>query len=117
MEWLPQALKIGMSEEMFWHSNPRKIKPYIKAYEERRKDDMRNANVVAYIQARYFCDSLACTVGNMFGGKHEFPEEPYDFLGEKKQQELSEEEKAAQVKLFFAELETMKRNFELEKQG
>lgn len=112
MEWLPQALKLGMTEDQFWRSNPRKLKPYIKAYEERRKEEMQTANVVAYIQARYFCDSLACTVGNMFGGKHEFPSEPYEFFADKKK-ELTEEEKAKQVELLFAELETMQRNFEM----
>lgn len=106
-----------MTEERFWRSNPIQMMPYAKAYSDRIKEEMQRQNIICYVQARYFVDSLMCTVGNMFssGVKNEFPKEPYPFF--EPQKELTEEEKSKQVELFFAELEAMQHNFELEKQG
>ncbi len=118
MEWLPKALEIGISEAVFWTLNPRKIRPYIIAEENRIKKQMQLQNTMNYIQGIYFSDAIKCTIGNMFstdGKKFEFPKEPYPLFENKK--ELSEEEKSKQVDLFFKQLEVMKMNFELEKQS
>ena len=35
-KWLPKALMIGMREEQFWETNPRKMKPYSEAFKQKR---------------------------------------------------------------------------------
>lgn len=109
-----------MTEEQFWSSNPRRMKPYIIASEERKQEELRTANVIAYINGIYTRDALICTVGNMFSDKNskklEYPSEPYDFFKKQEvQKELTEEEKIEQTKALFMKLDIMKSNFELAK--
>lgn len=35
-EWLPYALSIGIQYSDFWHMNPRRIKAFAKAYENKK---------------------------------------------------------------------------------
>lgn len=116
--WLISALSVGVKYDEFWHLTPYKVKLIIEGYSEKQKRQMEYDNTMAYIQGRYFVDALLCTVGNMFskkGAKNlEYPKEPYNIEGEK---ELTQEEKDAQVKAFFANMERMKENFKRYKKG
>ena len=108
-EWLPYALSIGIDETIFWGLNPRKLKPYIKAYRIRKREE----NMMSYVQGRYFVDALLSTVGNMFKGKHakafEYPKEPYPLFEEKV--ELTEEEIKRQRNNLILSLKIMQSNF------
>ncbi|CAJ0592236.1 unnamed protein product [Cylicocyclus nassatus] len=67
-ELLPYALSIGITEEKFYTLNPRKIKPYEKAYHLRRRmEDENNFWLGQYI--RY-------AVGSVLSEKGEYPKEP-----------------------------------------
>lgn len=117
--WLVQALSIGISYNDFWGMNPHIIKIYIDAY----KTKLEEHNFLMYLQGIYVRDALLSTVGNMFKGKgtkdFEYPKEPYSLNSEEtdnSNKELTEEEKDLQVKMLFANLESMKRRFDARKQ-
>lgn len=116
--WLIPAMAIGIPYKDFWNYTPHDVKLIIEGYKEQQKIRFDYDNLLAYLQGRYFVDALLCTVGNMFskkGAKNlEYPKEPYSFEEEK---ELTQEEKDAQVKAIFANLERMKNNFERAKEG
>lgn len=118
--WLPVALSIGVIYKDFWELTPHDVCLIIEGHRKSVQQKLDYDNLIAYIQGRYFVDALACTVGNMFskkGAKHlEYPKEPYD-VNPKEERELTEEEKAVQVKAIFDNLERMKENFERNKKG
>lgn len=53
----------------------------IKAHNEAKKTELRQANMLYHLEGMYFADALLATVGNMFRGKgqkaFEYPKEPY----------------------------------------
>lgn len=107
-----------MTEEIFWHSNPRLMKPYLKAYEDKRKEEFETSNILMYIQGAYFKDALNCVIGNMFKGKNdkpiEYPSEPYQlFRNKEPERELTEEEKIEKTKQLFTRLSVMKSNYDI----
>lgn len=107
-----------MTEEIFWHSNPRLMKPYLKAYEEKAKEDFERQNIMMYIQGVYFKDALSCVIGNMFKGKNEkpieYPSEPYRlFKNKEENRELTEEEKIEQTNQLFTRLSLLKANYDI----
>lgn len=109
IEWLPYALLIGIDETQFWSMNPRRLKPYTKAYNMQKQSE----NTMAYIQGMYFVEALRCTIGNMFSKKSskplEYPKEPYRlFEGER---DLTEHDIEKQRENLVARLKIMQSNF------
>lgn len=53
----------------------------VKAYNEAKKNEIKQANMLMHLEGMYFVDALLATVGNMFRGKgqkaFEYPKEPY----------------------------------------
>ena len=92
--------------------NPHRINIHVKGYNVRVKREFELFNVEAYLQGEYFCEAIAATVVNMFGGKNSYPNEPYKF-GESS--ELSEEDIQKQRDLFVANYLRMQANFNLAK--
>ena len=78
---MPKIIPLGTSYDDFWHLNPRKINVMVKAYNEAKKIEIRQANMLLHLEGMYFADALLATVGNMFRGKgqkaFEYPKEPY----------------------------------------
>lgn len=75
MVWLPQALFLGIPEERFWQLNPRKMKPWKKAYEMRLEHEDR----IAWETGRYFMASI----GAALNGKPDiYPRLPFSQLKE-----------------------------------
>lgn len=108
--------KAGVSYEDFGKLNMKKIRYIAKAYSEKVEADFKIADTMAFIQGRYMVDALLCTVGNMFGGKNakfSYPEQAYSMANQER--ELTEEEKQRQREEFIATLQTMERNFNLNK--
>lgn len=100
--------------------NPRKMKPYIRAYEIKIEHERDDKNAFAYLQGIYFRDALLSTVGNMFSGKNgkkfEYPDKPYEFYKKHEEEhELTEEEKIQKTNELFLKLNIMKSNFDLAK--
>lgn len=118
--WLVFALSIGISYDEFWHYTPHEINLVTEAYNRKQERKLEYDNLVAFVQGRYMVDALLSTVGNMFSKKGsktiEYPQKPYD-LNPQEYRELTEEEKQAQVKAIFDNLERMKANFERAKEG
>lgn len=53
-KWLPKALTIGMTEEQFWETNPRKMKPYSEAFKQRQMiADTNNWTLGLYIKSAF----------------------------------------------------------------
>lgn len=117
-EYLPHALSIGIQEKDFWSMNPRRLKVHIKAYKLKREEQLTYDNYIAYLSGIYVMDALSSTVGNMFKNKgskpNQYPEKPYE-LGDKKEEELSQDEIQRQTELLFARLNVMGKNFEMQK--
>ena len=108
--------KAGISLEQFGKLNMKQIHYIANAYFEKQKADFEKADVLAYVQGRYMVDALLCTVGNTLGGKKadfQYPEQAYS--QKNKEQELTEDEIQRQREQFMATLQTMGRNFELNK--
>ena len=78
---MPKVIPLGTSYEDFWALNPRKINIMVKAYNEAKKNEIRQSNMLFHLEGMYFADALCATVGNMFRGKgqkpFEYPKEPY----------------------------------------
>lgn len=73
---LPYALMLGMTEGQFWHSNPKLMKPYVKAHELKVEEMDRQA----HIQGAYFLHALMTALDKSFNGKKastEYPELPF----------------------------------------
>ena len=108
--------KAGISYSEFGKLNMKEIHYIAKAYAEKREEDFKVADTIAFIQGRYMIDALLCTVGNMFGGKNakfSYPEKAYSLAAH--EEELTEEEIEQQRQQFIATLQTMERNFNLTK--
>ena len=66
--WLPKALLVGMSEDKFWESNPRTLKPYIEAHKlKSMQTDSDNWMLGQYIRL---------AIGSLLDKKCKFPEKP-----------------------------------------
>lgn len=108
--------KAGISYDQFGKLNMKQIKYIANAYAEKMEDDIKTADVVAYIQGRYMVDALLATVGNMLGGKkadYSYPEQAYSMA---KEEVLTEDEIQSQREQFIASLMTMEKNFKLSKE-
>lgn len=78
---MPKVIPLGTSYDEFWKLNPNKINVMVAAYNEMKKNEIRQANMLYHLEGMYFMDALIATVGNMFRGKgqkaFEYPKEPY----------------------------------------
>lgn len=78
---MPKVIPLGTSYDEFWKLNPNKINVMVAAYNEAKKNEIRQANMLYHLEGMYFMDALIATVGNMFRGKgqkaFEYPKEPY----------------------------------------
>ncbi len=78
---MPKVIPLGTTYDDFWCLNPRKINIMVKAYNEAKKTELRQMNMLYHLEGMYFADALLATVGNMFRGKgqkaFEYPKEPY----------------------------------------
>lgn len=109
---LPEAIRIGVPEERFFHLTPRKLRAYYKAYgdhldEQRKRDDINNYNL-----GIYFAEAIASTVGNQLSGKHskphKYPDKPFS-----ENKNNSEEELQRKRELFMSALKVKMTNFNL----
>lgn len=110
--------KAGISYHEFGKLNMKQIRYILNAYTEKQKEDFKLSDIHAFIQGRYMVDALLCTVGNMLGGKHSnfsYPEQAYSLANDER--ELTEDEIQRQREEFIAVLQTMERNFNLNKEN
>ena len=95
-------MSIGISEEKILESDPKDLEPYELAH----KIVMNRRNTELYRLGMYFGDAISATVGNMFGGKNKYPEEPYRiFSMTEEEKEIDKEEQLKAVLRFFGAME------------
>lgn len=100
---MPKVIPLGTSYDDFWRLNPRKINVMVKAYNEAKKNELRQANMLLHLEGMYFVDALLATVGNMFRGKgskaYEYPKEPFTLDLEYEEGLDMEDEKEREIAL------------------
>lgn len=79
-EWLPFCLNIGISYELFWTLNPRKIRPFVLADRKKQEEDFNMRNFNAWLNGIY----VAQAIGSCFSKQDKYPEQPIDFKESKK---------------------------------
>lgn len=113
-EWLPDALAIGISEELFWTLNPHRLKAYVKADEIRReRQDEEMWRMGLYVNRA----TLASTENVLAGKKASITyfEEPLLATAKKEAEEvaLTEEQQMKQVEALFTSLSVLATNSKL----
>lgn len=77
---MAKVIPLGTTYNDFWQLNPRIINVMVEAYNESKKNEIRQANMLYHLEGKYFMDALLATVGNMFRGRgqkaFEYPDEP-----------------------------------------
>lgn len=117
---MPKVIPLGTSYQEFWTLNPRIIDVMVAAYNERKKAEIRTANMLYHLEGMYFADALCATVGNMFRGRgqkaFEYPKEPYTLdLEYEEGLDMSDEENvdiARQRRNFVTQLNNLFRDLE-----
>ncbi len=113
---------MGITEEQFWFMNPRKLKPYIKAYQIEQKQ----IDEYAWIMGAYVYEAVSTVMANVFSkhGTHKYRQVP--FLQEVNSgvsesdkpvnRPLTSEEKKKYTEQLFLALSVMQANFNIKKQ-
>lgn len=85
--YLPGALQIGVDYGLFWQLTPKKLEPFLKAYESRQKEQLEFINIAGWVNGMYAGYSL----GTAFGENVQYPEKPVQiFQSEEDVQENTE---------------------------
>ena len=85
--YLPGALQIGVDYGLFWQLTPKKMEPFLKAYESRQKEQLEFINIAGWVNGMYAGYSL----GAAFGENVQYPEKPVQiFQSEEDVQENTE---------------------------
>lgn len=119
MNYLTDALSIGVPYDLFWHLNPTKLKPFMDAYHRKQ----REIDAQMWYMGQYFMKALDATVLNIFRDKNtkrgEYFEKPLLEMAEfqKKEQKLSEEEIIKRTEALFLQLEVMSNNEKRQKRA
>lgn len=77
--WLPQALTIGVGYELFWKLNPKKLKPFMVAFKQKKDEEIATINYTTWLQGRYNADAINCN----FSKNGKYPDKPIDLSGKK----------------------------------
>lgn len=108
---LPSALTIDVPYELFWHLNPKKLKPFYTAFENKRKlRDEENW----FVWGNYAMSAFITIVSNVLSknSQAKYVEKPLYKMIET-QKELTEEEKRIKREELFTKLQIMQANFEI----
>lgn len=94
---------MGVSYETFWHLNPRKLKPFEKAYELEMESRQARMNLEAWLNGLYEQNAIA----SIFGKNNKYPTKPFDIFGVSKQK--TPEEEVEEFKNYVAEMALKKK--------
>ena len=75
--WLPSALLMDVTYEIFWTLNPRKLKPFEKAMELKQKAIQNRMNLTGWVSGIYVQHAIASCLSK--GAK--YPQKPLDIFG------------------------------------
>lgn len=112
------CLALGISEELFWTLNPKRLHPYLEAeklMQEKRDTEMWRMGMYVY-------DAVHAAVDNVLNGRKsqaKYMDKPLleQYKEAKQEVELTEEDEMKQVEAFFLSLETLSTNAKLAKQA
>ena len=102
------ALRMGVDYHLFWQLNPRRLQPFVKAYQEEQKAQLERANFAAWLSGIYVTHSIAASLGE----NARYPEKPIDLY---ETEEELESRKAREAELFSAYVDMFNKNFESRK--
>lgn len=112
------CLALGISEELFWTLNPKRLHPYLEAeklIQEKRDTEMWRMGMYVY-------DAVRAAVDNVLNGRKsqaKYMDKPLleQYKEAKQEVALTEEDEMKQVEAFFLSLETLSTNAKLAKQA
>lgn len=112
------CLALGISEELFWTLNPKRLHPYLEAeklMQEKRDTEMWRMGMYVY-------DAVRTAVDNVVNGRKsqaKYMDKPLleQYKEAKQEVALTEEDEMKQVEAFFLSLETLSTNAKLAKQA
>ncbi len=81
--WLPQALVIGVSYELFWTLNPKTLEPFIEAFKQRQIAKRDEINLSAWLNGAYVANAISAC----FGKNGQYPSEPITLNNTKEESE------------------------------
>ena len=115
---MPHALAIGVPYDVFWHLNPKKIKPFQIAHKQYMNE--LDACIHAWM-GNYGMSALGTALSHMFSktSTAEYIKEPIftTVVKQKKEENLTEEEKRKRTEQLFLQLKIMGANHNLNKKG
>ena len=88
--------------ELFWHLNPRKLKPFEKAYEMEVESKQNAMNLEAWLNGLYNQNAVASVLSK----NANYPTKPFEIFG--KQKKKTPEEEAEEFR-FYAEQMAIRR--------
>lgn len=112
------CLALGISEELFWTLNPKRLHPYLEA--EKLIQEKRDAEM--WRMGMYVYDAVRTAVDNVLNGRKsqaKYMDKPLleQYKEAKQEVALTEEDEMKQVEAFFLSLETLSTNAKLAKQA
>ena len=84
---MPSALLIGVPYETFWHLNPKKLKPFEKAYELKIEARQSRINLEAWLNGLYNQNAVASVLSK----DSKYPKKPFDLFGKEKEKTPQQE--------------------------
>lgn len=96
----PMCHRIGLTLEQFWDDDPELYFSYLEAYNEQKKQELEEKNLIAYIQGSYFNLAIAQNLQFSKTPKRIYPDKPFD-LGFNAKKEISVEESNAAWLAYF----------------
>ena len=112
------CLALGISEELFWTLNPKRLHPYLEA--EKLIQEKRDAEM--WRMGMYVYNAVQTAVDNVINGRKsqaKYMDKPLleQYKEAKQEVALTEEDEMKQVEAFFLSLETLSTNAKLAKQA
>lgn len=112
------CLALGISEELFWTLNPKRLHPYLEA--EKLIQEKRDAEM--WRMGMYVYNAVRTAVDNVLNGRKsqaKYMDKPLleQYKEAHQEVELTEEDEMKQVEAFFLSLETLSTNAKLAKQA
>lgn len=76
--WLPAALKYGVPYEAFWKMNPKRLKPFQDAYNQKMQDEADKINYSCWLMGQY----MVCAIQKALEPKKsKYPDQPFGMQG------------------------------------
>lgn len=104
------ALRMGVDYCLFWQLNPRKLHPFVKAYQAEQKEQLERANYAAWLSGIYVTHAVAASLGE----NARYPEKPIDLY---ETEEDLESRKAQEAELFSAYVDMFNKSFDAGSDG